>query len=99
MKNALRAAATAACAFAAVYALLRCAQAAFFPSPDPRTVLVVGRIAFYWRVAIAALGALLAGLGGSALAARDPVTFDERVLPTVLTATLAIGVLQGVFVP
>lgn len=99
MKNALRAAATAACAFAATYALLRCAQAAFFPSPDPRTVLVVGRIAFYWRCAIAGLAAVLAGLGGSALAARDPQAFDERVLPRLVTATLALGVLQGVFVP
>lgn len=98
MRGLLRALVVAACTFAIAYSLLRVAQALFFPAPDPRTVVVVGRIAFYWRCAIAGFAAIVAGIGGSALAARSPRSFDEQ-LSLLLTTTIAIGVLQGVFVP
>jgi len=98
VRNLLRAIVAAACAFAVTYSVLRVAQAVFFPAPDPRTVVVVARIAFYWRCAIAGFAAVVAGIGGSALAARSVRAFDERV-SALVTVTIVVGVLQGVFVP
>ncbi len=66
----LRAIAVAACAFAASYATLRCAQAWFYPASDPLAPVV--RIAFFWRCSIALFAAVLASLGGAALAERSP---------------------------
>ena len=93
----LRALAVAACAFAASYAILRCAQAWFYPAQDPLAPVV--RVAFFFRCGLAFFAAALASLGGAALADRSTSAFDERIFPWMLTATIAVGALQGIFVP
>ncbi len=90
--------AVGACAAAAAYALSRLVQVSFFVDPDPRTVLVVTRIAFFWRAWIALYAATLVTIGVAALRARAPATVD-RALPAIVAVTLAIATVQGVLFP
>jgi hypothetical protein len=85
-----------ACGAAVAYALARVIQVAFFPEPDPRTVLVVTRIGFFWRALIAGYAGLLAAIGAVALDRRRPI---ERALPAIVVVTAAIATLQGLLVP
>jgi uncharacterized membrane protein required for colicin V production len=86
------------CAVAIAYAFARVVQAWVYPSPDPRTVLNVARIAFYWRMILSTWVGVLATIAASAAFARAPAR-AERLLPTLVVITaLAIG-LQGVLVP
>lgn len=86
------------CAAAVTYSLSRAIQFYFFPAPDPRTVVVVSRIAFFWRAQVAAYAGALAALGAGALRSRSGAQFD-RALPHIVTATIVVTTVQGVFVP
>lgn len=86
------------CAAAVTYSLSRAIQFFFFPAPDPRTVVVVSRIAFFWRAQIAAYAGVLAALGAASLRGRSSASFD-RALPHIVTATIIVTTIQGVFVP
>jgi hypothetical protein len=90
--------AAGACVVAIAYAFTRVVQAWVYPSPDPRTVTHVVRIAFHWRLLLSAWIGAVATIGAWGVLAR---TDDraERALPALaLAAALAIT-LQGIFVP
>lgn len=90
--------AVGACAVAIAYAFARVVQAWVYPAPDPRTVINVARIAFYWRMLLSTWVGALATIAASGAFARAPAR-AERLLPTLVVVTaLAIG-LQGVLVP
>jgi hypothetical protein len=80
------------------YAISRLIQVALFPDPDPRTVMTVLRIGFFWRAAIAGYAAILGAIGAFALDGRYPAAMD-RWMPRLVIATIAIGSVQGIFVP
>jgi len=90
--------AVGACAAAAAYALSRLVQVSLFVDPDPRTVLVVTRIAFFWRAWIALYAATLVTIGAFALRGRARAAFD-RSLPLIVAITVAIAALQGALFP
>jgi hypothetical protein len=98
MKRLGTAIACGACFAALGYALSRLVQVAFFPEPDPRAVLTVLRIGFFWRAAIAGYVGLIAAIGAYALQVRVGAAID-RFLPRLVLATALIGSLQGIFVP
>jgi hypothetical protein len=91
-------AAVGLCAIALAYALSRAVQAYFFPSPDPRLVTHIERIAFFWRAQLALYVGVIATLGALAWRSRDPERFD-RLLPPLAVATGLVVALQGIFVP
>jgi hypothetical protein len=86
------------CALALAYASMRLLQAWRYPDPDPRVVLVTSRVAFYWRLLLAAHVGVLATIAARAAQARLGSHVD-RALPWVLVATLVVGVAQGTLVP
>jgi hypothetical protein len=88
--------AVGACFAALGYALSRLVQVAFYPEPDPRTVLTVLRIGFFWRAAIAGYVGVLAAIGAFALDRRYPL---DRWLVQLVLATAIVGGLQGALVP
>jgi hypothetical protein len=92
------AAACGCCAAATAYSIARLLQAWLFPSPDPRTVLAVGPIAFYWNAQVAAYVGVLAAIVASMLRARAPARFD-RTLPSMVAVVILVVVGQGIFVP
>jgi hypothetical protein len=96
MKSFAVAVACGACFAALGYALSRLVQVAFFPEPDPRAVMTVLRIGFFWRAAIAGYVGIIAAIGAFAL---DRRTSLDRWLVHLVVATAVIGGLQGAFVP
>ena len=90
--------AVGACVFGIAYAFARLVQAWVYPSPDPRAVTHVARIAFHWRMWVAGWAGVLGGIGGSALWSRAPERVD-RMLPALAWLTALAVALQGVLVP
>jgi len=90
--------AVGACCAALAYAGSRAIQVWLFPTPDPRTVLAPGRIAFYWRAWVSLYAGTLTALGAAALRTRAPVAFD-RALPGFILFTALATTLQGVLLP
>lgn len=88
--------AVGACFAALGYALSRVVQVAFYPEPDPRAVMTVLRIGFFWRAAIAGYVGIIAAIGAFALEGRH--SLDRWLVPLVVTTAIVSG-LQGVFVP
>lgn len=86
------------CAVALAYASLRLLQAWRYPDPDPRTILVTSRVAFYWRALLALHVGVLAAIGAHGAQRRFGPRVD-RILPFALVVTVAVGVLQGALVP
>jgi hypothetical protein len=91
--------AASACCFAVItYSVTRLLQAWLYPEPDPRLVMNVARIGFFWRVAISGYVGAMFGLGVLSLRGRSPTWVDAQ-LPRLLAATVTLAVVQGVFVP
>lgn len=90
--------AVGACSVAIAYAFARVVQHWVAPSPDPRTVTHVARIAFHWRFLLASWVGVLAAIGAGALFARAGER-AERLLPWLVLATILAITLQGTFVP
>ncbi|MGZ3424951.1 MAG: hypothetical protein ACXWUG_24720 [Polyangiales bacterium] len=80
------------------YAISRLIQVAFFPDPDPRAVMTVLRIGFFWRAAIAGYAGILGSIGAFAAHVRYPAVID-RWMPRLVIATIALGSVQGIFAP
>ena len=86
------------CAAALAYSTSRAVQVWLFSEPDPRTVIMPTRIAFFWRSWIALYAGVLATLGAAALYGRAPDLVDRR-LADVMMLTAVLTTLQGVFLP
>lgn len=93
MKRWLSALAVGACVAALAYAASRAIQVWLFPEPDPRTVMTVARIGFFWRAWIAFYAGILGTIGGAALDWSD-----ERLRDLVMVTAIATT-LQGVLLP
>jgi hypothetical protein len=92
------AAATGCCAIATAYSLIHFLEVIFWPAPDPRTVLVLKNIAFYWRGVLSLFVGVLVTVAALALQRRTPGALDRR-LPLIGVVTIVITVSQGLFVP
>lgn len=92
------AASIACCVLPLAYATLGLVQHFMFPSPDPRLVMNVEHIAFYWRLLLSSYVAVLSFVGALAAARRWPARVDA-LLPTLLAVTAALVVAQGVVWP
>jgi hypothetical protein len=86
------------CTTAFAYAFFRALQAWFYPPVDPRTLLTVVKIPFYFRAQLAGFAGLLAGLGGYSLHDRAPGRVDRALFPIAMVASLAV-IAQGVLLP
>lgn len=84
--------------FALAYSASRFVQAVFFPDPDPRLVLSVARIGFFWRLIVASYAAAIGTVGAAALRARAKERVDRALVPVVIAAAL-LCTAQGVFLP
>ena len=90
--------ATGCCAIAAAYSLIHVLEVIFWPGPDPRTVLVLKTIAFFWRVLLSLFVGALVTIAALALQRRLPGALDRR-LPLIGGLTIAITIAQGLLLP
>jgi hypothetical protein len=86
------------CAAALAYAASRAIQVVAFTDPDPRQLVKVTRIAFFWRAWVALYAGVLAAIGAAALRSRSPAAVDAA-LPSVVVATALLCTAQGLFLP
>jgi hypothetical protein len=92
------AAAIGFCTTAFAYAFFRALQAWFYPPADPKTLLTVVKIPFYFRAELAAYAGLLVSLGAHALHSRAPVQLERALVPIAAVASLSV-LAQGVLLP
>jgi hypothetical protein len=86
------------CGVAAAYSIFRALQVRLYPNPDPRTLVVIGRIGFFWLVRLALLVGVLVAIAAHALQRRAPGRLEAQ-LHRILFVTIAIVLLQVVLVP
>jgi hypothetical protein len=77
-----------AAAAALTYAVVRGAERAFFPEPNPVVLIWSDRSPFVWRAIIALYVGGAAVFGGFAWARRDPIG-TARALPVALALAIA----------
>ncbi|MGZ3452073.1 MAG: hypothetical protein ACXWUG_27315 [Polyangiales bacterium] len=92
------AAAVGFCTTAFAYAFFRALQAWLYPPADPKTLLTMVKIPFYFRAQLSAYAGLLAALGAHALHARSPERVERALVPVSVIASLAV-IAQGVLLP
>jgi hypothetical protein len=87
------------CALVLAYAIVGALQKWLFPQPDPRLVLVAGRVAFFWTLVVAAYVAAMVVAGVLAARRRFGAARVDRFLAPLVAITAIVGVAHAALWP
>ena len=88
-----------ACALVLAYSIIHAVEKKLFPAPDPRLVLTVEHVAFFWNLVMSAYVAALVVAGTLAARRRfGPARVDRWIAPTAALAAV-VGIAHAVLWP